>query len=90
MATSEPGIEVTYRSGISNSLGPEWDILQVAFSNEGQVMNSFLIARTDRGHIIRKTDLILDRWEVVTTEVDLRDFQHCFDERDRLQYSETR
>ena len=27
---------------------------------------------------------MLHRWEVVTDEEDLRDFRHCFDERDRL------
>jgi hypothetical protein len=43
-----------------------------------------MIARDAGGKIIRKTDIMLDRWEVVTDEEDLQDFRHCFEERDRL------
>jgi len=58
--------------------------MQVRFSRSDGERNSFMIARDAAGTIIRKTDIMLDRWEVVTDEGDLRDFQNCFEERDRL------
>ncbi len=58
--------------------------MQVRFSHSEGERNSLMIARDPAGTIIRKTDMVLDRWEVVTDEGDLRDFRHCFDERERL------
>ena len=57
--------------------------MHVLFRREDGEQNSFVIARDAGGNIIRKTDLILDRWEVVSDEETLRGFQRCFDERDR-------
>lgn len=58
--------------------------MQVVYRREDGERNSFVIARDGGGKIMRKTDLILERWEVVSDEETLRGFQHCFDERDRL------
>jgi hypothetical protein len=75
---------VAYKSGTSEALGAGWDVMHVVYSQDGRVINSFLIARDAGGNIIRKTDLVLERWEVVSDEEDLRGFRHCFEERDRL------
>jgi len=58
--------------------------MRVVYSREDGEQDSFVIARDAGGKIIRKADLILDRWEVVSDLETLRDFQHCFDERNRL------
>jgi hypothetical protein len=84
MPAQELKTTVTYRSGSSEALGPAWDAMQVLFSRSDGERNSFMIARNAGGEIIRKIDIMLDRWEVVTDEEELRDFRHCFDERDRL------
>lgn len=88
MATPERKSEVIYRSGTNDGLGAGWDVMQVIYrhDDDGQVRirNSFVIARDPSGKIIRKTDILLDRWEVVDDEDMLRSFQRCFDERDRL------
>lgn len=84
MAAQELKTTVTYRSGTNNTLGAAWDVMCVDARREDGERNSFVIARDTTGRIIRKTDLILDRWEIVTDEESLRDFRHCFDERDRL------
>lgn len=84
MPTPEVKTTVTYRSGTNEALGVGWDAMQVLFSRSDGERSSFMIARDAGGKIIRKTDIMLDRWEVVTDEVDVRDFRHCFDERDRL------
>jgi hypothetical protein len=84
MPTPELKTTVTYRSGTNEALGSGWDAMQVLFSRSDGERNSFMIARDAGGKIIRKTDIMLDRWDAVTDEVDLRDFRHCFDERDRL------
>lgn len=85
---NEPKTTVTYLSGTNDALGVGWDVMQVVYKREDagvmRIANSFVIARDASRKIIRKTDLILDKWEVVSDEGDLRDFQHCFDERDRL------
>jgi hypothetical protein len=36
------------------------------------------------GHILRKTDLVLDHWERITDTEDLCVFKSCFEARDRL------
>lgn len=83
---SEPELTTTmiYRSGTNPVLGAGWDVMQVLCHRSDGERNSFMIARDADGTIIRKTDIMLDRWEVVNDEKDLRDFRHCFDERDRL------
>jgi hypothetical protein len=75
---------VIYRSGTNEALGAGWDAMQVLARREDGERNSFMIARDAGGKIIRKTDIMLDRCEVVTDEEDVRHFRHCFDERDRL------
>jgi hypothetical protein len=88
MATPEPNITVTYRSGINEKLGPDWDVMQVVYHREEhgvkRIPNSFMIARDMGGTIIRKTDIILDRWEVVRDEELLEAFQQFFENRDKL------
>lgn len=84
MPTPELTTNVTYKSGTNEALGAGWDVMQVvARRNDGE-QNSFMIARDAGGNIIRKTDIILDRWEVVSDEESLKTFRHCFNERDRL------
>jgi hypothetical protein len=75
---------VTYKSGTNEALGAGWDVLFADFRREDGERNSFVIARDGAGNIIRKTDILLDQWEVVKDEAELRDFRHCFEERDRL------
>lgn len=62
--------------------------MQVVYQQEEngvkRIVNSFLIARDIAGTIVRKTDIVLDRWEIVSGEDLLRGFQKCFDDRDRL------
>jgi hypothetical protein len=75
---------VTYTSGTSEALGAGWDVMRVLYRREDGEQNSFLVARDASGNIIRKTDLILERWEVVNEEDFLRECRNCYDERDRL------
>ena len=83
MQTSEQHpITVTYKSGTHPTRG--WDAMQVIYSQNSRILNHFLIARDAAGTIVRKTDIVLDRWEIITDADDLRDFQKCFDDRDRL------
>jgi hypothetical protein len=88
MATPDPNITVTYLSGTNEKLGPGWDVMQVVYHREEhgvkRIANSFVSARDMGGTIIRKTDIILDRWEVVRDEEFLQAFQKCFDNRDKL------
>ena len=75
---------VIYQSGTSEALGLGWDVMQVIYKSEGRVANHFLIARDARGTIMRKTDLIFERWEAVSDVKLLRAFQECFNARDKL------
>src|SRR5215831_9234400 len=88
MPTPEPKTTVTYLSGTNESFGAAWDVMQVIYKREDsgamRTINSFVIARDVSGKILRKTDIVLDRWEVVTDEETLQGFRQCFDERDRL------
>jgi hypothetical protein len=59
-------------------------MMQVIYSQEGRVLNSFTIARDAVGTIVRKTDIVLDRWEIVNDADDLRGFRKCFGDRDKL------
>jgi hypothetical protein len=81
---SEPKVtEIIYRSGKHPS--EAWDVMQVIYRAEGRIENSFVLSRAADGTIRRKTDIVLDWWEVVTDDDDLRTFRSHFDERDRLQ-----
>ncbi len=75
---------VIYQTGTSKALGIGWDVLHVVYKSDGRVTDHFLIARDARGAIMRKTDLVFERWEVVSDEETLRAFQKRFDDRDRL------
>jgi hypothetical protein len=75
---------VAYYSGTDAVLGAGWDVMRVVIRREDGEQNSLVIARDAGGNIIRKIDLILDRWEVLTDEEDLKQCRHLFDERDRL------
>jgi hypothetical protein len=50
----------------------------------GTVANSYVIARDAAGTVLRKTDIVLERWEIVNDKEDLRICRKHFDERDRL------
>jgi hypothetical protein len=84
----EPKSEVSYLSGTNDALGAGWDVMQVVHKREDgghmRIAGSFLIARDASGKIIRKTDIMLDRWEVVNDEEMLRVCRQAFDDRDRL------
>jgi hypothetical protein len=84
MPTPELKTTVTYYTGTDKALGAGWDVMRVVYRREDGEQNSFVIARDAGEKIIRRTDLIYDRWEVVNDKEDLQHFQHCFDERDRL------
>jgi hypothetical protein len=78
---------VIYKSGTHPTQG--WDVMQVIYQQEEngakRIISSFVIARDAAGTIVRKTDLVvLDRWEIINDADDLRGFQKCFDDRDRL------
>ena len=75
-------ITTNYKSFVHPTQG--WDAMQVIYSQEGRILNHFVIARDAAGTIVRKTDVFLERWEIITDADDLRGFQKCFDERDRL------
>ena len=79
---------VIYRSGTSEALGAGWDVMQVVYRHEDRgvmhTANSVVIARDASGTIVRKTDILLDRWEVVSDEETSRAYRECFDNRDRL------
>jgi hypothetical protein len=83
MPTSEQRpITVTYKSGTHPTQG--WDAMQVIYFQDGRILNHFLIARDAAGTIVRKTDIALERWEIITDPDNLRGFQKCFDDRDKL------
>jgi hypothetical protein len=76
-------ITVTYKSGTHPTQG--WDVMQVIYSQGGRALNSFVIARDAAGTIVRKIDSFPEQWEIINNADDLRGFQRCFEERDRLQ-----
>jgi hypothetical protein len=69
-------------------------VMQVIFQSEDpafatkRVSHSFVIARDANETILRKTDLLLDRWETTTDEDDLRFFRSLFNNRDKLRMEE--
>jgi hypothetical protein len=77
---------VIYKSGTHPTQG--WDVMQVIYRQEEngakRIVNSIVIARDAAGTIVRKTDIVFDRWEIIKDPDDLRGFQKCFDDRDRL------
>jgi hypothetical protein len=76
--------QVIYRSGTNENLGPGWDVMHVVYQQGGHVTNSVVLARDSRGTIIRRTDVLLDRWEQITDDESLKTSRQCFDNRDRL------
>jgi hypothetical protein len=82
--TVEHTTTAIYSSGTSAALGAAWDVMHVVYRRDDGEQSSCVIARDSGGNIIRKTDVFLERWEVVSDPDDLRDFRHCFNERDRL------
>lgn len=88
MAEPQMPTTVTYRSGTDPFLGTNWDVMHVVYKQEDhgvmRIANSVVLARSSNGTIIRKTDIVLDRWEQITDEEVLRACRKCFDERDRM------
>lgn len=81
---SEPKITtIIYQSGRHPT--ENWDVLHVIGKYEnGTIGNSYLLARYAAGNIFRRTDIVLERWEMMTDEEDLRICRKHFDDRDRL------
>jgi hypothetical protein len=76
-----------YRSGTSQALGPDWDVLEVSRKRKDHGVistNSVFIARNVGGTIIRKIDSSPERWALVRDEETLRACQGRFDHRDKL------
>jgi len=53
-----------------------------------RVFKSSWVARAVDGTILRRTSTLLDRWETITDEDDLRICRKYFDDRDRLAAAE--
>lgn len=84
-------ITLIYRSGTSQALRPDWDVLEVSRKRKDHgVMriNSVFIARGAGGTIIRKIDSSPERWVLVRDEETLRVCRERFDHRDRLAVEE--
>lgn len=78
----EPNINVTYVTG-TNPDHPLWEILHVIYKKmDGTLIDSLLLARTEDGSILRKTDIVLDHWEKITNEKDGHFLQSVFADRD--------
>ena len=79
---------ITYKSGPHPT--EQWEWLQVIYQHEEpatgakQTGDSFVIARAPDGSILRKTDIVLERWELITDEDDLRFFRSHFRDNDKL------
>lgn len=79
---------VVYRSLIHPN--QSWDVIQVIYQYEDATSGtkrtgeSFIIARDGNGVILRKTDILLDRWEIINENDFLQFCQSHFDARDRL------
>ncbi|MFZ0410663.1 MAG: hypothetical protein WAL51_04040 [Candidatus Acidiferrales bacterium] len=87
---SEPAItHVTYKSGTHHS-ELSWDVMQVIYqstdcANKRRTESSFVIARTLDGQILRRADIVPERWEIITDPGDLKFFRSVFDDRDKAQ-----
>jgi hypothetical protein len=79
--SEEIPISVTYKSWCHPTQG--WDAMQVVRNKGDHVLDSVIIARDGAGTIVRKTDVLLDVWEIVEDPTYLQAFQSYFDERDR-------
>jgi hypothetical protein len=82
-------VDVIYGSG-THPTEKTWDVMQVVFQHKNATTgakrtgDSFTIARKPDGTILRRVDIFLDHWEIITNEEDLQFFQSHFDTRDRL------
>jgi hypothetical protein len=85
---SEPPVtHVTYKSG-THHIEPSWDVMQVIYqstdaNNKKRIETSFVVARALDGTIRRRTDIVLERWEIITDPEELRFYQSVFDDRDK-------
>ena len=80
-----------YRSGTSQALAPDWDVLEVSRKRKDHGVtstNSVFIARDAGGTIVRKVDSAPEKWVLVSDEETLRVCQGRFDHRDRLAVEE--
>ena len=75
---------MVYISVVGTALGPGWDAMQVRATAEDGDKNHFLIARDSTGKILRKVDSFQEVWEAITDAEDLKFYQRCFDDRNRL------
>jgi hypothetical protein len=76
-------VTIIYQSGRHPT--ENWEVMQVVGKYEnGTVAISYVLARDAAGIILRKTDIVLERWEIVTDEEDLRICRKHFDDRDAL------
>jgi hypothetical protein len=83
---------VTYKSGTHPT--QSWDVMQVILHTEDaagtkRIGQSFVIARDANESILRRTDVLLDQWEIITDEDDLRYFRSHFDRRDKSRVEES-
>jgi hypothetical protein len=82
MQTSEQPTTITYKSGTHPTQG--WDVMQVIYSQGGRIINSFVIARDTACTIVRKIDSFPEQWVIIENAEDLRGFEKCFADRDKL------
>jgi hypothetical protein len=79
---------VEFRSG-TNATHPDWDVMQVVFKGEnGGTVNHYSLGRDPAGNFYRRTDVMLDRWEPITDEDEVRICNGHYDTRDRLRAEE--
>jgi len=82
MAEEQHPTKVNFKSGTHPIKG--WETVQIIYSQDGRILNGFEIARDAAGTILRKTDTVLDHWEIISDANDLRGFRECFNARDKL------
>lgn len=83
MQTSEQHpITVTYKSGRHPTQG--WDVMQVLYSQGGRLTKSFVIARDAACTIVRKIDSFPEQWEITNDADELRHYEKCFADRNKL------
>ncbi len=81
-------VTIIYQSGKHPT--ENWDVMQVVGKYEnGTVANSYVLARDAAGTIRRKTDIVLERWEIMTDSEDLRICRKHFEDRDALAANES-
>jgi len=86
---SEPKITtVIYESG-SYPTETSWDVIHVVGKYEnGLTAKHYILARDPAGTIRLRTDVFLERWEVITDTEELRIAEKHFTDRDRLSAEE--